>query len=159
MRYLNINFLSVWGAVNSMCVGLELELEFILHNKKSVHASNPVSFRLHTFGVDLISWQNRKNEPIIDSKLRNKSSHHGFCICDMLLHELSISLTQATTLAPGIHHWRQFAADPKSGTAGNGHSLHGDGSDALSATNPHPYGRLPCIGEASRQASRSRHSN
>ena len=65
-------------------------------------------------------------------------------------------------MAPGIHHGLQFTAghaDPKSGTAGNEHSLHGDGSGALSATNPHPYGRLPCIGEASRQASRSRHSN
>ena len=65
-------------------------------------------------------------------------------------------------MALGIHHGRQFAAgpaDPKSGTAGNEHSLHGDGSGALSVTNPYPYGRLPCIDEASRQASRSRHSN
>ena len=65
-------------------------------------------------------------------------------------------------LAPGIHHGRQLTAGPaypKSGTAGNKHSLHGDGSGVLSATNPHPYGRLPCIGEASRQASRSRHRN
>ena len=65
-------------------------------------------------------------------------------------------------MAPGIHDGLQFTdggADPKNGTAFNEHSLHGDDSGALSATNPHPYGRLPCIGEASRQASRSRHSN